>query len=1097
MKEYSRLMPGSLRARLLLLLVLVGLPLLVMLTISAAEQHRYAHQQAWNTAVYLARLLEHSNRQEVARARTLLQALSMHPDVHPQGADACTRQLAATRAMHLHLTFLGVVDARGDLTCSDPVSAPAVNLGDRAYFITAQATCQPALGRVQQGRVSLRPVISLAYPLCDPDGTLQHMLLASLPLERFADLFMQAPLPLGTQISMVDRNTRKRLLHYRGAITSPDDPIYETPLSGPAHLAVEQAADSEFTTQTEHGEWLLVIPLDMGRDPALTRLALLFEIPGAALHGEYDHLMRWQLFIVLLTVAAGILIGWSGSTRAVVEPVSRLLVTMARFARGDLDARTGPPRERGELGELCNAFDRMADRIRAQHNELLRHHAEVERLGRLYAVLSRVNSAIVRITDSSALAEEICKALEQTGAYRKAWVFRAGPEGTAVTTCGQARFALPVPTSHDMAALRTIVVDNGLGFAQDAGPCGSLAYVPVRRAEVNYGQFVVCAETPDAFGDKELALFGELAGDFAFALELSESRRRFDVLAFRDPMTGLPNRAMFEERLRDALEEAQAAAARVAVLVLKIDGLSRINAVFGRNIGDAALLHVARALQALRADGAFVARVSNSGFGVVQPLAAADARPEDLLQSVADLFPGRTLIEGEELFLSVSGGLALYPERAHSLSELLQHANAALVEATRQQSGNSFRVFEPAMATSWLRRYQFERALRRAVDHGEFTLHFQPQASLHTGTVVGFEVLLRWHAPEFGSVPPSEFIPLAESTGLITPLGAWVLDNSLRQVRAWHDAGLEPGVVAINLSARQLEPATARTVADTINASGLEPSQVELELTETAITDDPHEIFQHVRSLKEIGVRIALDDFGTGYSSLAWLKEHNFDRLKIDYSFVRNVIDQPYDAAIVRTVIAMGRSLQMDVLAEGVETLEQAVYLKRFGCDSMQGYLFSQPLSAHEAAALLRRRQQLAMPDLDEARSARTLLLVDEESLTHALRRLLQHEDLDVLTAQTASEALTTLARQPVGVVVADMRLPDMDGMVFLRHLRDMYPRVVRVLLTGYPQIDTVVEAVNQGAFFRFAVKPWDDQQLLGHIRAAFRHHHQLMEERP
>jgi EAL domain-containing protein (putative c-di-GMP-specific phosphodiesterase class I)/CheY-like chemotaxis protein len=381
---------------------------------------------------------------------------------------------------------------------------------------------------------------------------------------------------------------------------------------------------------------------------------------------------------------------------------------------------------------------------------------------------------------------------------------------------------------------------------------------------------------------------------------------------------------------------------------------------------------------------------------------------------------------------------------------------------------------------------ELESGLRQALKRGEFCLYYQPKVSLKSGQIIGCEALIRWDCPQRGMVPPTEFIPLAEETGLIIPIGNWVLKEACRQNKAWQDAGLPAQRVAVNLSARQLRKNELATrIRKILMETGLQPHLLELELTESMLMDDPDQAVALMTELKQLGIHLSLDDFGTGYSSLAYLSRFPIDCLKIDRSFINNITTDPDAAMIATSIIALGHRMGLKIVAEGVETEAQLGYLKQNGCDEIQGFYFSKPVSGEAFAALLHEGKSLdgvaAGPDRP------TVLIVDDEPhILSALQRLLLEDDYRVLTAGSSLEGLEILAQNEVQVLISDQCMPNIRGTEFLRRVKAMYPNIVRLILSGYADLSTVMEAINECMPYRFLTKPWDNNYLRAQIREAF-----------
>ena len=382
------------------------------------------------------------------------------------------------------------------------------------------------------------------------------------------------------------------------------------------------------------------------------------------------------------------------------------------------------------------------------------------------------------------------------------------------------------------------------------------------------------------------------------------------------------------------------------------------------------------------------------------------------------------------------------------------------------------------------------QALAGAVQRGELSLHYQPQVDLRNGAMYGVEALLRWSSPVFGAVAPSEFIPLAEQHDLIVEIGDWVLRRACEQAATWRRSGVGELRVSVNVSAHQLaKGGLAQRVQEALLDAGAPPHLLGIEVTETMLVLDSARAARELHALRAIGVQISLDDFGTGYSNLSLLRTLPIDVIKIDRSYVDDVTAAPNQVSITRAVIRMAHSLQMKVLAEGVETEGQLALLVSGGCDAMQGHCFSPALEAEGVEALWRARPVFEAPCLQRGGPRqRTLLLVDdEENILASLRRLLRRDGYRILTATSAAEGLLQLAAHEVDVIVSDQRMPQMTGVEFLRRAKALYPDTVRIVLSGYTELESITAAINEGAIYKFLTKPWEDQLLRANIDEAFR----------
>ncbi len=435
--------------------------------------------------------------------------------------------------------------------------------------------------------------------------------------------------------------------------------------------------------------------------------------------------------------------------------------------------------------------------------------------------------------------------------------------------------------------------------------------------------------------------------------ERKQTQERLSQLANFDALTGLPNRRLFRERLEQAMARAQHNNAQMALMFLDLDRFKDINDSLGHEVGDHLLRHVAQTLtQVVRrtagaavAEPVTVARLGGDEFTlIVEGLAGAEDAAA-VARRILDRLHAPFRCEGTEIFASASIGITLYPRDATDLDALIRHADLAMYRS-KELGRNTFHFFTEELNDELTERLSLEMHLRHALDRGEFALVYQPKASLRTGRVTGVEALLRWQRPGHETIGPDRFIPVLEETGLILPVGAWVLEQACRQLAAWDREGLPPLKMAVNLSPRQFaQRDLPQQVERALRDAGIAPQRLELELTESLLMNDEAATLAMLAALRTMGVGIAIDDFGTGHSSLAYLKRFDVETLKIDRTFVRDTPDDPEDNAITSAVIALGHSLGLSVVAEGVENLAQSEFLRDLGCDEIQGYLLSRPMA--------------------------------------------------------------------------------------------------------------------------------------------------------
>jgi diguanylate cyclase (GGDEF)-like protein len=430
--------------------------------------------------------------------------------------------------------------------------------------------------------------------------------------------------------------------------------------------------------------------------------------------------------------------------------------------------------------------------------------------------------------------------------------------------------------------------------------------------------------------------------------ELRESQLSYAHLAQHDALTSLPNRILFSDRLKQAIQTAHRHRQKLAVLFIDLDGFKLINDSYGHSFGDEVLKCVALRIQCLMREDDTIARMGGDEFTVVLNNISRSEDAALVTQKILDGVRHPYHLQGRTVFLSASIGVSIYPEHASNLDDLVRKADTAMYRA-KELGRNTFRYYSGGMTSKVFERMTLETQLREALEQGQFELHYQPQLSILTGRVTGIEALVRWQHPQKGLVSPIKFIPLAEESGLIIPIGEWILEAACRQMKTWLDEKrlLEDAVVCVNISARQFDQQNLITVVqERLNDSGLSASNLELEITESTMLRSAEFTGQVLSQLRNLGVKVAIDDFGTGYSSLSHLKRLPFTKLKIDKSFVSDIPADTNDVAIAQAIIRMGKSLSLDVLAEGIETERQLSFLAKETCDSGQGFFFSKPLSA-------------------------------------------------------------------------------------------------------------------------------------------------------
>ena len=646
------------------------------------------------------------------------------------------------------------------------------------------------------------------------------------------------------------------------------------------------------------------------------------------------------------------------------------------LAAGDHGVRLSRQAGAGELVILTESLNSMAAKLQAVREQEQRQQAELMRANRRLRLLSRCSEALVRAGSGEELTAVVCRTLWEEGGYPLVWTGMAahgsGRELLASELCGSAegrRAAAAAGWQPGCTCIGIAVQAQCEGRIQlrqgDAGEYGfpSALALPLCGGAVDgkpMGVLVLYANQPDAFDSEETALLQKLADDLAYGLNsLREARRRRaaeQALAYQanhDPATGLANRTLFNDRLRQAMAAAERNGRKVAVLALTMDRYRGVKASLGHDACNALLMHAASAMQGCLREGDTVARLLGNEFAVI----VADlVNDDDVLPVAAKLLNAvKAPMRWQDNIVTTTAsiGIALVSKDGNDACGILRSANAAMAHALGL-GGNRFRFYAPEMNERTSRMFAMEAELRRALVHHELVLYYQPRAAMGDGSLAGAEALVRWQHPTRGLVSPGEFIPVAESSGLIVPLGAWVIREVCRQQRQWRDAGLPMVPVAVNLSPRQFrEDGLVEHIEVALQEHDVPPALLSFEITESMVIDNIDDAVAKMKELKEIGIRLALDDFGTGHSSLARLRELPVDHLKIDQTFVRQLGSEQADEAICRSIIDLGHNLNMHIVAEGVETLLQQEWLRAHHCDEIQGYFYARPMPAEAFAQLL------------------------------------------------------------------------------------------------------------------------------------------------
>ena len=572
--------------------------------------------------------------------------------------------------------------------------------------------------------------------------------------------------------------------------------------------------------------------------------------------------------------------------------------------------------------------------------------------------------------------------------------------------------------------------------------------------------------------------------------ERKDAEQRLMKLAHFDTLTGLPNRSQFYASLTHSLSQAAEHQWAVAVLFMDIDRFKNVNDTLGHTIGDDLLRQFSsRLVDCLRVRDT-IGRFGGDEFATILVLPEGIQHAVGVVEKIREAMRKPFDLQGHEVTVTVSIGISVFPEDGVDADTLIQYADTAMYRA-KEAGRDAFRFFTAEMNAQSMARLDMENALRRAIDNEEFVLFFQPKVNIISGRISGAEALIRWRRPGHGMVSPALFIPLLEETGLIVRVGNWVLDEACKKISEWGASSIGPVHLSVNVSGIQFfVGGLEEEVLKAISKHDIAPDLLELELTESSLMSNAEETIAVLRNLKALGIQISIDDFGTGYSSLAYLKRFPIDKLKIDIAFVREVTSNPDDAAIVLAIISMAHSMKLEVIAEGVENDAQLAYLRRHGCDEMQGYYFSRPVPQEEFEQMLMAGKLLQAPQDAGSEEQQTLLIVDDDVfMLDVLSDFLAQDGYRILTAQTAAEGFDILARHKVQVILCDQCMPLMSGTEFMERVKHLCPDTFRIMLSAFADLTPIMAAINRGAVDRFYTKPWKGAVLRENIREGFRLH--------
>ena len=902
---------SSLYWRLWLIIAFAVIPPLL---IGVIEYQRNRAEAAASTLRMVENMLAATHAAEsraVSDIEMLLRIMANASDMRTLDFKECSALAARLRAPFPGVNNLGAVLPDGVVFCSAQPMTRAVDVADRKWFTEVRSAQGITRAEFVIGRISGEPSVVFGFPLRDDTGELRAAIFSSFGPFWFERLLSSYDLPEGWEASLISREGHL-LSHY------PTDEHSQNQMVPPEVLAPFLQVTGIAELSGLDGEVRLygVAPVGFAPDDLL----VLIGAPLGESLSAIDQRFASRAFTLLIVVLASGLLARLFARRLIEGWLERVRATVERIARGDLGARVSPASSVREFSTLEDGIANMAIQI---------GHREAE-LGKLSTAVEQSPESIV-ITDTEGRIEYVNDAFVQATGYSREEVLGENPR---ILNRGKT----PAAVYEDLWATLTRgevwrgefnnTRKNGSEYLEKA------TIAPIRNANGKTTHYVAVKE--------DITL-------------RRESEALLERLAYYDSLTGLANRSLLRDRLERAVASSARSHAYCMLLMLDVDRFKLLNDSQGHETGDKLLQGIAARLRACVREEDTVARQGDDDFAIlIEHIGSvadeALAHGEQIVRKIETQFttPFDLRSDGDAYFATLSIGITLFRGNDTPAELVAQQAEVALDQAKRD-GRNTYRFFSPDMQAAVEAHARLDSELRAALENNAFRLHYQPQVDSH-GQVTGGEALIRWFDPSGKPVPPSEFIPLAEESGMIIPIGQWVLRRACEQLAHWQSAPKTRTLkLAVNISARQfLHPKFVLETSATIEASGIDPAGLKLELTESAFLRDPEKTVARMDELRRLGVGLSLDDFGTGYSSLSYLKHLPFDQLKIDQSFVRDMLTDDSSMAIVRAIIAMSQSLELEVIAEGVETEAQRNALETLGCRFYQGYLFGRPMDINQ-----------------------------------------------------------------------------------------------------------------------------------------------------
>ncbi len=964
----------GLRSRVLALTAAVALPSVVAVIYAGIEQRRDAEGSAELAVFNLARIAATEHKRLLDDAQSLLAGLAKQPEIASGDAASCGAFLHRFLDSAGSYVNFGVVAADGEIVCSAKGQESALSLSDKTIFRRALDNGRAASAGIVADPTGHRAVFVVARPV--PVGDTMGVIFTAATLDWLSGLVSRASVLGDSMTTVMDADFRVLARfpdHDEWVGRSVGDSALARAVIGNVDKGVARTTD---LSGTDRLYGMAALYDAAGETTAYVTIGVSYDV---ALAAAEDASKRNLVAVVLLMMLFGAIAWWGGSA-FVIRPIRQLIAVTGRMEKGDFSVRAPVTRADTELDELARAYNTMAESLARHERALQKHVEDFAFLNRVYAVSSASNGAILRIRDKSELLHEICRIAVEEGCFRAAWIGEFDKSKNSVVPVAHAGMPRRVVESlctaaneqFSMGSMPTVVALRDGRYAvwgelqlqasamraiyAECGIRASAAFPLTVRSEV-VGCLTLYAKEPDIFDTNELRLLQMVAADASFGLEYLEKEQQHEYLAYYDALTDLPNRRLFRDKVEQLLRREDEQSICCAVLVLGLRDLRRIGDTLGRHVSDAVVQQVARQLGRRNEQGQPLARLSQEEFAVI-----CDAANREQIRRRADhilaTLPRSIRVENQLINLAWSAGLAIYPDDAADADTLIRNAEHACHAAEASEHFAAV-FYTPELEDQAKARLEMEAGLRDAVRNEEFSLYYQPVVDVHSGKTTSVEALLRWRHGQLGPLTAASFVPVAEETGLIVPIGEWVLAHAYAQSELWRKKGHGDVSIALNVSVKQLQQPDFATQMLALIDGGSKVS-LALEVTESELIRNVQTTVELLRMLKQRGIAISVDDFGTGYSSLSYLQQLPIDVVKIDRSFVQDLAANPRTRAMVQAIIAMAHGLGLKVVAEGVERADELQILKEMDCDSVQGFYFGQPASGDDVEQCFKRNMLAA-----------------------------------------------------------------------------------------------------------------------------------------